>query len=138
MIKPETMGWPPWKTRTVPQTHSHPVPGGRGVWLTERLWAVAAGLPVRRVRIADIPEFDQDCWFSGVAPTCRQVAEHSARILAADLNYPVILAANGGLMDGGHRVARAFMNGELEVNAVRFESDPEPDYVVGDSESAGS
>ncbi|MGI8417618.1 MAG: chromosome partitioning protein ParB [Nakamurella sp.] len=109
------------------ETHSHPIPGGRGVWLTERLWTAAAGLPVRRVRIADIPEFDQDCWFNGVAPTCRQVAEHAARILAADVNYPVILAANGGLMDGGHRVARAFMNGEHEVDAVRFERDPEPD-----------
>lgn len=115
----------------MPEKHSRAVPGGRAFWLTERLWEASEGLPVHRVRIADIPEFDQDCWFKGVAPTCRQVAQHAARILAADLNYPVILAANGGLMDGGHRVARAFMNGEQEVDAVRFESDPEPDYVVG-------
>ncbi|MCA6305535.1 MAG: hypothetical protein IM628_12080, partial [Phenylobacterium sp.] len=54
-----------------PETHSHTVPGGRGHWLTEKLWAAAAGLPVFRIAIADIPEFDQDCWFLGRAPSLR-------------------------------------------------------------------
>ena len=42
-----------------------------------------------------------DCWFHGKGPTCREVAEHARRINAADLTYPVILSADGGLMDGG-------------------------------------
>jgi hypothetical protein len=112
------------------QRHSRVVDGGRAFWSTARLWELAAGLPVERVAIADIAEFDEDCWFRGRAPTCRAVADHARRILAADLSYPVILAADGGLMDGGHRIARAWLEGRDHVDAVRFVTDPEPDYVL--------
>jgi hypothetical protein len=61
---------------------------------------LARELPVHEVAIDDIAEFDQDCWFQGRAPTCRQVAEHARRIQAADLGFPVILASDGSLMDG--------------------------------------
>lgn len=47
----------------------------------------------------------------------------------ADLAYPVILSANGGLMDGGHRIAMAWLSSATTVRAVRFAVDPEPDHV---------
>lgn len=112
------------------ETHSHPVSGGRGHWLTERLWSAAAALPVTAVAIDDIPEFDMDCWFRGGGATVRAVAEHARRIEAADLSYPVILSASGGLMDGGHRVAKAYLQGASTVAARRFVTDPEPDWIV--------
>ena len=112
-----------------PETHSHTVPGGRGHWLTEKLWAAAAGLPVFRIAIADIPEFDQDCGFRGRAPSLRHVAAHAARIQSAVLSYPIILSADGRLMDGGHRIARAWIEGRTEIDAVRFEVDPEPEFI---------
>ncbi|MGH6957997.1 MAG: hypothetical protein ACREEW_15130 [Caulobacteraceae bacterium] len=114
-----------------PERHSHLTPQGRAYWLTERLWEAAKGLPVRQVAISDIAEFDRDCWFGDRrAPTCRAVAEHARRIEAADLSHPVILSADGQLMDGGHRIAKAWLLGLSEVAAVRFEVDPPPDYVV--------
>ncbi len=97
--------------------------------MTEKLWAAAAGLPVFRTAIADIPEFDQDCWFRGRAPSLRQVADHVARIQAADLAYPIIFSSDGRLMDGGHRIARAWIEGRTEIDAVRFEVDPEPEFI---------
>ena len=112
------------------EKHSRPVPGGRGFWWTEGLWTAAEGLPVFQVAVADIMELDEDCWFGGKAPTCREVAEHSRRITDADLGYPVIFASDGRLMDGGHRIARAWLDGMVEVDAVRFAVDPEPDWVV--------
>ena len=81
------------------------------------------------VPIAQIREFDQDCWFDGQAPTCREVAEHARRIQQADLSHPVILAADGRLIDGGHRIAKAWLEGRQVIDAVRFEVDPEPDWV---------
>ena len=63
------------------------------------------------------------------APTCRAVAEHARRIEAADLSHPIILASDGALMDGGHRIAKAWLMGMTEVDAVRFEVDPAPDRV---------
>jgi len=87
-------------------------------------------LPVRPVPIATIAEFDQDCWFGGVIPTCREVAEHMRRVEEADLSYPVILSADGRLMDGGHRVAKAWLQGRTEVDAVQFDLDPPPDVIL--------
>jgi hypothetical protein len=104
---------------------------GRAVWHTERLWELARDLPVKTVLIASIPEFDQNCWFGeNRPPTCREVAEHARLIQNADLSYPIILSSDGGLMDGGHRIAKAWLRGETEIAAVQFEEDPEPDYIV--------
>lgn len=113
----------------MPEKHSRPVPGGRAFYLTERLWKLSAGLPIESVPIDKIREFDEDCWFGGRAVTCRMVAEHADRIQKADLSYPVILSADGRLMDGGHRIAKAWLSGATTIDAVRFTTDPEPDYI---------
>lgn len=112
------------------EMHSRPVQAGRGFWWTDRLWEQARGLTPSVVAIEDIAEFDVNCWFSEEAPpTCRAIAEHARRIDAADLSYPVILAADGGLMDGGHRLAKAWVKGLTHVSAVQFDRDPEPDWI---------
>jgi hypothetical protein len=113
----------------VPEKCSLPVPGGRSFWWTKALWAASAALPVVEVAIASIPELDEDCWFDGRAPSCREVAEHARRIQEADLGHPVILSSEGRLMDGGHRIAKAWLEGRETVDAVRFSVDPEPDWV---------
>ena len=123
----------------MPEKHSRPVPGGRAVWLTHRLWGLAKGLPVETVRIDSIAEFDQTCWFDDdMPPTCRNVATHARRIADADLAWPIILSANGQLMDGGHRLAKAWLAGRTTIEAVRFSSDPEPDYVLREGDEATS
>lgn len=117
------------------EKHSRPVATGRGFWWTDRLWKEAEGLAPFDTAIDDVAEFDMDCWFSKAAPpTCRAVAEHARRIQAADLSYPIILSADGGLMDGGHRLARAWLAGLTHVKAVRFIQDPEPDWIEPDVE----
>jgi diguanylate cyclase (GGDEF)-like protein len=54
-------------------------------------------------------------------------------IQKADLSYPVILSADGRLMDGGHRISKAWLSGLTTINAVRFPVDPEPDYYEWDA-----
>ncbi len=56
--------------------------------------------------------------------------EHSRRVDEADLRHPVLLAADGSLMDGGHRALTAWLAGRETVRAVRFVVDPEPDRVT--------
>jgi hypothetical protein len=109
--------------------HSHIVGGVRHHWWTDRLWARSANLPIEEVTIDSIVEFDMDCWFRGTAPTCRQVADHARRINEADLSHPVIFSSDGQLMDGGHRIAKAYLLGLNNVAARRFTVDPEPDWV---------
>jgi hypothetical protein len=115
----------------MPEKHSRVVQGKRFVWFSERLWELARDLPVKDVAIEGLPEFDQNCWFGDAnPPTCREVAHHAKRINDADLAYPIILSSEGYLMDGGHRIAKAWLLGMQEINAVQFSVDPEPDYVL--------
>lgn len=110
--------------------HSRLMPEGRYVWQTERLWRLAENLPVKIIPLENIKEFDQDCWFDFAPPTCRAVALHAKRIYESDLSYPIILSAEGNLMDGGHRIAKAWLLGEREIKAVQFETTPEPDEIL--------
>ncbi|MBI4854400.1 MAG: hypothetical protein HY819_21590 [Acidobacteria bacterium] len=111
--------------------HSRVTSAGRLVWFVERLWYLARDLPIEQLSINQIAAFDQNCWFGPTTPpTCRAVAEHTRRILNADLNYPIILSSEGYLMDGGHRIAKAYVLQHSTISAVRFLCDPEPDYVL--------
>ncbi len=115
----------------MPEKHSRRTPVGRAVWYTDRLWRLARDLPVQTGAVAAIAELDQDCWFgSSYVPTCRAVAQHAQRIWDADLTYPIILSADGGLMDGGHRLAKAWLLGTPEIQIVQFTIDPDPDYII--------
>jgi hypothetical protein len=115
----------------MPHKHSRLAPEGRLVWFVERLWHLARKLPVRQIAIDQIAEFDQNCWFGPTShPTCRAVAQHARRIFEADLQYPIILSAEGYLMDGGHRIAKAYLLQLREIRAVQFQLDPEPDYIL--------
>jgi hypothetical protein len=111
--------------------HSRLTSEGRLVWFVERLWYLSRELPVRQIPIDQVVEFDQNCWFGPTTlPTCRAVAQHARRILDADLRYPIILSAAGHLMEGGHRIAKAYLLHMREVAAVQFSLDPEPDYIL--------
>ncbi len=115
--------------------HSRVTSAGRLVWFVERLWHLARELPVQYIPIDQIAEFNQVCWFGPTSlPTCRAVADHARRIYAADLQYPIILSAEGFLMDGGHRIAKAYLLNMHEIPAVQFQFDPEPDYILNPEE----
>jgi ribonuclease HI len=123
----------PAKTETkieVNGTHSRIVAGERWFWKTARLVEAAQGLPVKTVLVADFDAdtFEKDCWFSPEKPpTVRRVAEHARRIYEADLSFPIILAPDGTLMDGGHRLSKCWLEGKKEIKAVQLEVLPTPD-----------
>jgi hypothetical protein len=107
-------------------------PGENGVdaWDVERLIALSAELPVEEVDVAAIGAIAADDWFdvSGDEPRVRGVAGHGNGAGEVDLAYPIILGADGRVMDGMRRVAKAILEGRPTVKAVRFRKDPEPDF----------
>ena len=113
------------------QYHFWPSDRGLMAWDVERLVELAQDLPRTRVALASIRELDEVYWFDGheEKPTCRKVILHIRLINEAELSHPIILGADGRVMDGMHRVAKALLQGEEEIEAVRFEQDPAPDYV---------
>ena len=115
------------------QYHFRPSPAGLRAWDVDRLVSLNKDLVPELVSIADIRELDEAYW--GGAMTCREVAEHARLIQEADPSFPVILSSDGRIMDGMHRVLKATMEGRSHVPAVRFRSDPTPDYIGVDPES---
>ena len=92
--------------------------------------ALTKNLPRVQVPLSSIRELDEPFWFGGGdVPTCRAVAEHARLIEATDLTHPIILSAGGRVMDGMHRVCKALLSGHSTVAAVRFTTDPAPDYT---------
>jgi hypothetical protein len=100
-------------------------------WDVDRLIELSKDFPRITVPLSSIREIDEVYWFDGAKerPTCRKVLEHMHLINEVDLSYPIILSADGRVMDGMHRVAKAFLDGTEDIEAVRFERDPHPDYV---------
>ena len=105
-------------------------------WDVDRLIALTANLAPRAVPLAAIRELDEPFWFGGgsEAATCRAVADHARLIAEADLQYPIILGADGRVMDGMHRVAKAYLEGRDVIAAVQLAVEPAPDFVgVGEA-----
>jgi hypothetical protein len=93
----------------------------------KQLWDAAAGLPVRKVRLTELEGFDEVHWYGGprnILPTCRSIAEHARDIHGADLSYPIILSPTGEVLDGWHRICKAFLLGLKEIDAVQLMAMP--------------
>ncbi len=100
-------------------------------WKARSLWAAAASLPVEQIAL-DSFDWTNDnfrCNSLSDPPLWRDLGDHFRKVLAADLTYPIILSADGNVMDGMHRILKCYAFGFDTVKAVRFEVDPEPDIV---------
>jgi len=101
--------------------------GSMRFWRMNQLWELAEGLPIRKVRLSDLEGFDEVCWFGGpqnIQPTCRAIAEHARDINAADLSQPIILSPTGEVLDGWHRICKAFVEGVEDLDAVQLRKLP--------------
>lgn len=63
-----------------------------------------------------------------VPPTVRILVRHMQLVKSANLSYPIIIGADGRVMDGMHRVAKALLEDRATVLAVKFDVQPEPDH----------
>jgi hypothetical protein len=113
------------------QYHIRTSDRGNLIWDVDRLHELSAGLPRQQIPLSDIRELDEEYWFGGEEDraTVRAVASHARLIAETDLSYPIILCAAGRIMDGMHRVAKAYLKGQASIAAVQFTETPEPNYV---------
>jgi hypothetical protein len=114
--------------------YAEPRPDGRTpYWTMRTIWAAAEGKPAVTVAIEDLNILDEVVWFGGpkdVKPTVRRVAERARDIFSADLGYPIIMTRSGDVVDGAHRIAKAYLQGERTIAAVVIDDYPPPDGVV--------
>ena len=119
-----------------PQYHFRPGPHGLRAWNVARLIRLAEELPVNDVALSEISEIDEFYWGNDPMKV-RQVAEHAKLVVEADLALPILLCAEGRVMDGMHRIAKAWMVGRDAVPARRFELTPQPDFEDAEPERLG-
>lgn len=118
------------------QYHFRLSPEGLLAWDVRRLIALAhsQGLQPQRIPLSEIAELDENYWYdttldADAQPTPRALAAHMRLALQADDSYPILLCAQGRLMDGMHRVLQRLVHGHHDVLALRFATTPPPDYV---------
>jgi hypothetical protein len=101
--------------------------GSMRFYRMHQFWELADGLPVKKVRLSELEGFDEVRWFGGprnILPTCRAIAEHARDIYEADLSYPIILSPDGEVLDGWHRICKAFLQEIEELDAVQLTTMP--------------
>lgn len=113
------------------QYHFKKSKNGFFAWDVDKLIDKSKGLKVINVQISDLNEFEQNYWYQNKNDeiTCKSITDHFKLVLNCSLDYPIILAANGSIMDGMHRVCKAYLNNQKLIKAVKFNITPEPDFI---------
>lgn len=111
------------------QYHFRQIGEDTHIWDIHHLLERTKNLSPKKVLLADIQELNEAYWFPDQHPTTQQIIEHFKLVQDADLSYPIILCAQGRVMDGMHRVAKASLLKQTEILAVHFEQTPEPDFI---------
>jgi len=98
------------------------------MWDVKRLWALARELPVIELPIEEFSGlFDSRVPFGEEGMTYRELIDKMRHVQEVDLSFPIILAAEGWLLDGRTRLQKALLEGRDMVSAVRFPETPVPD-----------
>ncbi|QRZ13300.1 GNAT family N-acetyltransferase [Paracoccus methylovorus] len=113
------------------QYHFRTIQGDLHAWDVHRLIRLSKHLTPKLVRLEDIAELDENWWYEGQEnlPTPRALAAHMALVQQTDLAYPILLCADGRLMDGMHRLVKALLDDRTHIQAIRFPVTPEADYI---------
>lgn len=113
------------------QYHFRPSQNGLYAWDVHRLVDLSKDIEPKFISLDSIKELGENYWYGGEGdvPSCVSIAEHCKLIRETDLVYPVILCSRGRVMDGMHRVCKAYIEGRKEIKVVQFTCDPEPDYI---------
>lgn len=99
-------------------------------WKAETLWRLSETMPVEHVPLDSFDWTNENFQFDNRLVLWREFGDHARRILAADLQYPIVINADGDIMDGMHRILKCYVFGLPTVKAVRFAVTPPPDMVV--------
>lgn len=116
------------------QYHFRQVGEDTYIWDVHRLVELSQNFATIEIALTEIRELNESYWFPNTHPTTQEIIDHIQLVQDADLKYPIIVCADGRLMDGMHRVAKAKLQGQLTLQAVKFEVTPQPDFINVDAD----
>jgi hypothetical protein len=121
-------------SKSLPPEHGYIEGDGENVyfWKCKTLWKLSETMPVEHVALDsfDWTNSNFQCNSLSNPPLWRDIGDHAKKIMAADLQYPIIISSRGDVMDGMHRILKCYLFGLPTVKAVRFTTTPEPDLTI--------
>lgn len=105
---------------------------GNRRWLTAKLIAASKGIPETDLHINSI-DTGMRPWEDSIG-SIYDFLSHVQRVNNTDLKHPVLLDNEGGIINGWHRVCKAWLEGKETIKAKRFENMPMHDRIEEDSE----
>lgn len=97
------------------------------VWKTSTLIRESGPLRAHRFYLNQVSSKHPLAWHVN---NVSNILAHLNRIHNADMSMPIILRADGCIMNGLHRVVRALYEGRNYVLAKQFIKNPKPDFVL--------
>lgn len=95
------------------------------VWYVDSLKKAAANLPTFNYEVNFESLLDEP--INWILKNFRDYAVHFKRVTEANLDEPIILRSDGFIMDGWHRLIKAYFLGIKVLPAKQFVVDPPPD-----------
>ncbi len=111
------------------QYHFRQVGEDTYIWDVHRLVELSQNFPIIEIPLVDIQELNEAYWFPDTYPTTQEIIDHIQLIQNADLKYPIILCADGRMMNGMHRVAKAQLQDQQTISVVKFGVTQQPDFI---------
>lgn len=94
------------------QYHHREVDGKTLIWNVNRLLELSKDFPIIHISLENIREVNEPYWFAaGSTVTTKDILEHMKLVNEASLDYPIMLCSEGRIIDGMHRVAKAYLAG---------------------------
>ena len=107
-----------------------PSESGYNAWDVDNLIELTKDFKVVKLSVDKLLENNNDHWYKdGDLPTSKSIFDHMKLVDECSLKYPIIVSAEGKIMDGMHRVGKAYLNGFSLIDAVVFEVTPDPDFL---------
>ena len=103
------------------------IDGEGNIWKTKSLIEASKDLSVFQL---DISKKNLDTVLRWKLVNLRDYLNHYKRVMTADLSKPLILRADGYIMNGWHRVIKALFEGKRFLPAKTFKETPLPDFSV--------
>lgn len=113
------------------QYHFKKSKDGFFAWDVDKLITKSNSLRIFNTDISKIKKFEQNYWYLNYNDKVsgKSITDHIKLVLDCNLEYPIILAADSSIMDGMHRLCKAYLNGQESIRSVKFDTTPAPDFI---------
>lgn len=101
-------------------------------WQVAMLYQHVETQPVIDVAVCPLVDQEKVSWFNGHDVPLNEVAHHIRRVVHANCHHPILLAPNGRIIDGMHRLLQAYLANKQTLKAKRLMHMPQPESIRND------